>query len=377
MVRPNLKRKFDGQELERFVRVLVPVRNPLTNRSPLYAEGTILKIDENFERAFVYLDGGNCDWWAFRKIYFNNKIKNRQQVLDSIKWNTDVSEEDRNATIFFVQQLFKAQNVPELKPRPNEKFDVCSEKGKYVLVRIIKDTMAFVSSNERALDKCWIFCGSLIFEDIREQLGCNSPGFVCRAPNGDHMTDVTSDTVCYSRPACAIPRAFERLFDSRALMAAETGEREDPQMEDEAEFRLSRNEHDGISNELFAAAHRRARQRNLSPKKKSKFLESLNSRRYYFETDSAASDTGSSDDAGLTRQKSPLNLKPESTKFEVERIMEADEQENIVPVPVLPAVKKATPRGQTTGSSGFKMRRTMRARTPRRNKKLTSVPYKQ
>ena len=70
--------------------------------------------------------------------------------------------------------------MPELKPRPNEKFDVCSEKGKYVLVRIIKDTMAFVSSNERALDKCWIFCGSLIFEDIREQLGCNSPGFVCR-----------------------------------------------------------------------------------------------------------------------------------------------------------------------------------------------------
>ena len=160
-------------------------------------------------------------------------------------------------------------------------------------------------------------------------------------------------------------------------MAAETGEREDPQMEDEAEFRLSRTEHDGISDELFAAAHRRAHQRNLSPKKRSKFLESLNSRRYYFETDSAASDTGSSDDAGLTSQKSPLNLKPESTKFEVERIMEADEQENIVPVTVLPAVKKATPRGQTTGSSGFKMRRTMRARTPRRNKKLTSVPYKQ
>jgi len=380
MVRTSLKRKFDGQELERFVRVVVPVRNPSTNPSQLYAEGTILKVDVNCERAFVYLDGGNCDWWAFKRIAYNNKVKSRQEVLDSIKWNSDVSEEDRNGTIFYIQQLFKAPKVPVLELRPNELSTVCSATGKYVHVRLVKDMMVFVSSNQRELDRRWIFCGSLIFEDIREQLGCNSPGFVCRAPNGDHVTEVTSDTVSHSRPPCPTPRAFTNgRFDSRALMAAETGEQENPEMEDEAEFRLSRAEHDGISAELFTAAHRRAQQRNMSPSKKSKFLDSLNSRRYYFETDSAASDTGSSDDAGSTNHRPPLKTEPENTTYAVDRILEAemDEQENIVPSACLPVTKKATARGQTVGSTGIKLRQTMRPRTARRNKKLTSVPFKQ
>ena len=56
------------------------------------------------EEVFVYLDGGNCDWFQFQKVFIDTQTKTPRHVTErAIPLNSQLPKVNTTATSFFLQ----------------------------------------------------------------------------------------------------------------------------------------------------------------------------------------------------------------------------------------------------------------------------------
>ena len=62
------------------------------------------------EKAFVYLDGGNSDWWNFEDIFVDTSIRKPLETLHAILLNPDVEEANKKSSIYMIK-WFESKNL--------------------------------------------------------------------------------------------------------------------------------------------------------------------------------------------------------------------------------------------------------------------------
>jgi len=202
--------------------------------------GTILKVKLKEEKAFVYLDGGNSDWWNFEDIFVDTSIRKPLETLHAILLNPDVEEANKKSSIYMIKCLMSYYAKTNSLPEPNEieigeQLLLSNESFHYLRIDAMRDSMILVRSNLATFDNLWIPTCSLLIHENRRKLKENDTigkyanrldlkNFLTTRPNDDYHPEPIPSDFCRRQPLAPIPRAFHTLFDARKYMLSQYDE---------------------------------------------------------------------------------------------------------------------------------------------------------
>jgi len=229
------------QKMQLFRRVVVKV--DLSRRLACCVEehcGTVLKINVEREEVFVYLDGGNCDWFQFQKVFIDTQTKTPQHVTErAIPLNSQIPKVNTTAASFFLQCVMryyaKKGEIPEVRDlKKHQVVPLNSHQGTYLKVISVRDSLYFVSSNCAAFNRIWLFSGSLLFESVRKMYRKEhliKPGdraaekvFFETRPCGYEIELTLADCQPVQMPVRQSPRCYQARFDARKYMLSQFDE---------------------------------------------------------------------------------------------------------------------------------------------------------